>query len=579
MNLDPRLLRLAWKEKGLLLLTIACGLAGGGLILFQARQLSRILNAVFLGGQTLPQVWPLLLSLLPLLLLRPGFSWLGEWSGSRLAILVKDNIRSALIRKLVELGPAYTAGEETGELAASAVQGIDQLDAYFAQYLPQVALAALLPMIMLAVVFPLDSLTGWVLLLTAPLLPFFMALIGKNSEKLTGKQFTALRRMSALFLDLLQGLTTLKLLGQHQRTGQVAEVSERYRVVTLSVLRVTFLSALALELIATISTAVVAVEIGLRLLYGRLVFEQAFFVLVLAPEFYFPLRQLGLRFHAAMSGIAAAQRIQAVLDEPLLEPVVSSSHSVYSITLAAPLNLRFEQVSFRYLGREQDAIDEVSFSLRSGEMLALVGDSGAGKSTIARLVLGFQHPTYGRITVNGQDLAALPLEAWRSQLAWVPQRPHLFSGSLADNLRLAKPDATPGEMRAALEQAELRNWLDQQPAGLETHIGEQGGGLSGGQAQRVALARAFLRDAPLLVLDEPTAHLDPLQEQALEAATRRLCAGRAVLVIAHRLPTVARADRVLVLQAGRVVESGSPGELARLNGPFSRLTQVYRGAD
>jgi len=445
------------------------------------------------------------------------------------------------------------------------VEGIEQLDAYFSQYLPAIVLAASIPLTILLLVFPLDPLTGVVFVLTAPLIPFFMILIGKAGEALTKRQYNTLSRLSAHFFDVLQGLTTLKTIGQAKSQAQViGEFSARYRDVTMQVLRVTFLSALALELLATISTAIVAVEIGFRLLYRNMEFLPAFFILVLAPDFYQPLRNLGLRFHAGMSGVTAATRIYEILDTP----VSSATYQVSGETLGQPHlthpnltpdTLKLNNISYTYPARETPALQDVSLEIPSGKLTALVGASGAGKSTIASLLLRFISPQSGQILVGETPLEQIPPEQWREQVAWVPQNPYLFSDTLAANLRLARPAASEADLLTACRRAGLEEFIASLPAGLQTTIGERGARLSGGQAQRLALARAFLKDAPLLLLDEPTSSLDPALEASLEASVRELTQGRTVLVIAHRLATIRQADQVIVLQAGKVANlfSGS----------------------
>lgn len=578
MNIDPRLIREALKERLPLLAAIACGLVGGVLAIVQARQLSTLISRVFLGGQALADVLPLFGGLLLIFALR-ALSVLGsEVSGSAAAARIKSRMREQLTEKLLRLGPAYTAGEQSGEISAVFQQGIDALDAYFSQYLPQLVLAVLVPLAVLVSVFPTDALSGAVLLVTAPLIPFFMILIGKASEVLTGRQFTALSRMGAYFLDTLQGLTTLKALGQSAaRADRVEQVSERYRLTTMSVLRVTFLSALVLEMIGTLSTAIVAVQIGLRLLYGRMGFEQAFFILVIAPEFYLPLRQLGLRFHASMSGVSAAKRITQILEQPLPEVELPGAAPLVGMKLNSGDRLAFELVRFSYPDRPAPALNDVSFQIQPGKLNALVGPSGAGKTTAALLLLRFLAPSSGAVTLNGRDIRAFRLDDWRKLTAWVPQQPHLFHGSIGENIAFARPGAPTEEIHRAARLAQLEEFIDGLPLGYETPVGELGARLSGGQAQRIALARAFLKDAPLVVLDEPTAHLDPEQEALLEEATRRLCLERTVLIIAHRLTTVYRADHILVLDGSRLVESGTHAELLALDGRYAQMAAAWGG--
>ncbi len=559
-----RLLTLARSSRSMLLLTVALGWGAGLLTILQAWFLARVVNQVFLGGQTLADVLPLLGVLLLALVIKSLFVWGADVSANAVAQAVKADLRARLLRHLSTLGPAFTGGERTGELSTAAVEGIEQLDAYFSQYLPAIVLAASIPLTILLLVFPIDWLTGVVFFLTAPLIPFFMILIGRAGEALTKRQYGSLGRLSSHFFDVLQGLTTLKLLGQAKGQAQViGEFSTRYRDVTMQVLRVTFLSALALEFLATLSTAIVAVEIGFRLLYRNLEFLPAFFILVLAPDFYQPLRTLGLRFHAGMSGVTAATRIYEILDIPL--PQASSAGVVNLPEQAVSLRqagIIFKAVSYTYPNRETPALEKISLHLPPGKLTALVGPSGAGKSTLASLLLRFIAPQEGQILLDETSLDSLPPDTWREQIAWVPQNPYLFSDTLSANLRLARPAASNAELLTACQQAGLEEFIDSLPDGLATRIGERGARLSGGQAQRMALARAFLKDAPFLLLDEPTSSLDPVLEASLEASVRKLTKGRTVLVIAHRLATIRRADQVIALENGRVARQLSGKDVA-----------------
>lgn len=585
MMLDRRLWSEARAARFGMTLSVGAGLLVGAFAVCQAYALSQVIGQVFLRGRSLEQVREWLVILLAVILIRAGLVWLREAAAARAAVQIKENLRQRLLAHLIALGPSYLRGDRTGELASTFEEGVESLEVYFAQYLPSLALAALVPLTILLFVFPLDWVSGLVFLLTAPLIPIFMVLIGKAAEVLTRRQWESLSRLSAHFLDVMQGLTTLKLLGRSQiQVWSIAEATEHFREATMGVLRVAFLSALVLELMATISTAIVAVEVGLRLLYGGLAFEQAFFVLILAPEFYLPLRALGASFHAGQAGVAVANRLFQMLETPL-PPMGEASQSGSAAARVAisivqrPLGseIRFEDVCCAYEGGERPALRGVSFRIGSGEKVALVGPSGAGKSTVAHLLLRFVEPCQGAIFVGDVPLQDMPAADWRQCVAWVPQSPYLFPGTVAENIRMARPGATDEELLEAATLANADEFIDLLPQRYETPIGERGARLSGGQAQRLALARAFLKNAPLLILDEPTANLDPEAESLFLEAAGRLFRGRTALVIAHRLPTVVNADRIVVLVAGRVVESGTHQNLWAKGGTYRQMVAAYGG--
>jgi len=605
--MNRRLLQEITGVRGNLAVAVGLALAGGILTVIQALFLSRSVGQVFLGHDTLLAVAPLLAAMFVAAIGRAGAAWGSDVAANRAAGQVKSDLRDRFYAHLLALGPAYARGERSGELAQTATEGIEALDAYFSQYLPQVAAAALVPLAILAFIIPLDPLSGLLLLLTAPLIPLFMTLIGNLADGLTRRQWTALSRMSAHFLDTLQGLVTLKLFGRSlDEIRIIAEISERYRDATMGVLRVAFLSALVLEMVATLSTAIVAVEVGLRLLAGRMAFEQALFVLILAPEFYLPLRMLGSRFHAGAAGLAAARRIYEVLDVPAIDlPALDRSvedgpapghpppaGGAADLPRRQAIGVCFKSVSHTYGGDERQSLQDVSFEVHPGSRVALVGPSGGGKSTIAQLLLRFVEPTLGEIDVtncpalalepspatslSGVRLSGLPAAYWRTQVAWVPQRPYLFNTTVAENIRLARPDAGLADVQRAAELAHAAEFIETLPLGYDTVIGERGARLSGGQAQRIALARAFLRDAPLLILDEATASLDPVLEARVSGSIERLLEGRTALIIAHRLETIRRADQILVLDGGRIVEAGSHQNLLQRGGLYSQ--QVAAGS-
>jgi len=573
---DKRLFREAKRARTALFITVGMGLLVGVILVGQAYVLADVIDRVFLQHAGWREVRTGVLLLLLLSAARSLALWTREVSAQRVSGRVKKELRDRLMAHLFALGPTYARGERSGELSNTVVEGVEALDAYFSQYLPQLATSALVPLTIVLIVLTQDTLSAVVMTVTAPIIPMFMMLIGSIADRMTKRQWGTLSRMSAHFLDVLQGLTTLKMLGRsREQVKTIAEISDQFRRTTLGVLRVAFLSALVLELMATISTALIAVEIGLRLLYGKLLFQRALFVLILAPEFYMPLRELGAKFHAGMSGTAAAQRIFEILNTPLPRRALSAGPVV--VTRPRRFNIRFEDVWYAYEGGKRPALRGVTFAVQEGQKVALVGPSGAGKSTIAHLLLRFIEPDKGRIWVDDRSLSAWDVHAWRQYVAWVPQMPYLFHGTVADNIRLARPDAPMEKVVEAARLAHADGFIRELPDGYDTVIGERGARLSGGQAQRLALARAFLKDAPLLILDEATANLDPENEALLQEAVSRLLEGRTALIIAHRLNTVYDADQIVVLSDGVVVESGTHSTLLLRDGLYRRLVSAYGG--
>lgn len=546
--------------------TIISGCLCGGLIVGQAYGLALLIDRVFMKGQNLEQVLPLLLALLVIISLRALLSWLEEWLALQLARGVQTDLRRAWLDKIERLGPVQLKTEKTGELLYLFTEGLDTLQAYFGKYLPQLFKSGILPLLFLGFIFPQDLITGLILAVTAPMLPVFMVLIGRWAEAATKKQWQVLSRMTGYFQDILQGLVTLKMLNQSRRHGeQVEAVSEDFRRTSLKVLRIAFLSALTMELFSTISIALVAVGLGVRLVEGMLGFQIAFFLLLLAPEFYLPIRSLGNQYHASLNGVEAAERIFRFLAEP--EEV---KLAVGGQKASGRIDICFEEVDYQY-EKENLVLKQVSFTVVPGEKVALVGSSGGGKSTILHLLMGFITPGGGRILVGGQDLAAVDLETWRTQIAWIPQKPYILAGTIKENLLLGQEEITGEELAGACRRFGLQQLIEQLPEGYETRIGPGGRPLSGGQEQLLAITRAGLKQAPVLLLDEATANLDLLREDEVQRALSELMEGKTVLAVAHRLQTISKMDKILVLEAGCIAEMGAHQELLRKDGPYRAL--------
>lgn len=557
------------------------GALASALVVPQAWLLAHAIAPVVMEGAPIGRALVWLTPVLPLLLARLVLAHAADRAALGAALRLKGDVRAALLGHLAALGPARLGGRATGDVATTVIEAVDALEPYVARYLAHLGTLAGLPLLILAVVLSRDWISGLVLLFTAPVIPLFMVLLGQGAERLNRRQWRRLARLSGRLLDGLQRLTTLKMLNAEAgEESRLAAAAEAYRTSTMAVLRVAFLSSLALEFFATVAIAMVAVLIGFRLLDGALGFEAAFFVLLLAPEFYAPLRQLGVDYHARMEALAAAERIAALLGEPGDAPGTATPE------LGRAISLRCRGLRFGW-GEGAPAVDGVDLDLRPGEITVLVGPSGAGKSTLLSLLLGFVSPQQGTIEVGGagtsvHDLSALAPDHWMRQVALVPQRPHMFEGTVADNISLGAPaDGEPAtgnpaprreRVRAAARLAAADGFIAALPQGYDTPLGEFGQTLSGGQVQRLALARAFLKQtAPLLIMDEGTAGLDRATEAQVTAAVRELARGRTALIVTHRLATLHLADRILLMEAGRIVEEGTRAELLEKGGRFAVL--------
>ncbi|MBL1118707.1 thiol reductant ABC exporter subunit CydD [Streptomyces sp. 110] len=571
--IDPRLLRYARATRFFLAASVALGLAGAGLVIAQAMLIAEIVVGAFQRGDGVTAL-TLPLGLLALVAAgRAIVSWLTELAAHRAGAAVKSELRLRLLERAVRLGPSWLDSQRTGELTTLATRGIDALDDYFARYLPQLGLAVVVPVAVLARIVTADWISALIIVATLPLIPLFMMLIGWATQSRMDRQWRLLSRLSGHFLDVVAGLPTLKVFGRAKaQAASIRAITADYRRATLKTLRLAFLSSLALELLSTVSVALVAVDIGMRLVHGEMDLFTGLVVLVLAPEAYLPLRQVGAQYHAAAEGLTAADEVFAVLEREPSGAGGSPAPDARDVVLA------LDGLMVRHPGRTEPSLARTSCEIRPGETVAVVGPSGAGKSTLLNAVLGFAAPHEGRVLIGGRDLASLDPESWRRQIAWVPQRPYLFAGTIAENVRLARPDADDEGVRAALRDADALRFVSALPDGIETRLGEMGAGLSAGQRQRIALARAFLADRPVLLLDEPTANLDGETEASVVEAVRRLAEGRTVLLVVHRPALLPLADRVLRLPGPGSGPGSGRGPGGAGSGGLSSLSAVERAS-
>jgi ATP-binding cassette subfamily C protein CydD len=564
MNIDRRLFKLIKEERAPFIFSVISGCIASGMLVTQAFYLSNVIDSAFIQKLGIEKLLPLLEFFALFSVLRMFFNWASHAEANRGTLAIRKRIFSRLIEKVGTLGPIYTRSVQSGRLSTTLLKGVEALDAYYSQYIPQIFFALFTPILIVCTIFPGDPISGTILLASAPLIPLFMILIGKSASAMTEKQWKTMSRMSGYFLDVLQGLPTLKLFAQSKaQRDSIEKTGETFRHATMRVLKIAFLSSFTLELVGTIGTAIIAVGIGFRILEGKLTFQQALFVLLLTPDFYLPLRQLGTKFHAGMEGVSASKEIFDILEHT--SPTVKETGFITQNT-AGKYPIHFTDLSYTYPGATRPALDGLNVTIPEGKTTAIIGPSGSGKSTMINLLLRFQEPSHGSITINGNPIQDIPLDGWHNQISWVPQHPYLFNASLKENILLARPDASEKEVNAALSKTGLSNFVSLLPEGLDTMIGEQGSRLSGGEAQRVALARAFLKNAPLLILDEPTSHTDPELEAALRNSMEELMQGRTTVIIAHRLETIKSADQIIVVSQGKITQCGTHKELFNAGG-------------
>jgi thiol reductant ABC exporter CydD subunit len=546
--LDPRLVRHARATRRFIVVSVALGCVAALLIVAQAWLIAYVVAEAFLGGHDLDQLGVPMGVLGGVVLARAAVAWVAELAAARASAQAKSQLRADLLAAGAELSVKGDPRAGSGEVAVLASRGIDALDGYFSQYLPQLVLGVIVPAVMIVALLAQDWISAVIVAFTVPLIPLFMALVGATTREHTDTQLGALQRLAGHFLDVVAGLETLKVFGRARAQARaIARVTDLYRRRALATLRITFLSSLILELVATLAVAIVAVAIGIRLMHGGMGLRAGLFALVLAPEAYVPLRRLGANYHASAEGMSAADRAFAIIEAAPPRPAASARQAATRGSDLSRQPIELSGIGFTYPDRTSPALAGVSLAIRPGEVLALAGPSGCGKSTLLALLLGLRQPYLGSARIGGLEIAALDRRVWHERLAWVPQRPHLFHGSIADNVRLGRPGACDADVWRALDAAGMARVVDALPQGWASVLGDRGVGLSAGERRRLALARAFLRDSPVLLLDEPTADLDAETERDVLEAVRRMLVDRTAVIATHRAAALELCDRVVTL--------------------------------
>lgn len=564
-----RLFGLARGQRGFLPAQAALSFFSTAVIIFQMYLLSVIIHEVFMLNKAPAN--SLLYLMAAAIIARAALIWIRERLAQQQAVRIKSALRIRLFNHLLNQGPAFSRERKTGELVNTLTDGAGKLEDYFTRYIPSIIHIAVLPAVIIAFALYTDWLSGLIMLLTAPLILFFMWLIGTWAKSLTNRQWREMSAMSAHFLDVLQGIKTLKVFNRnHAEAAAVAEVSNSFRAITMKVLKVAFLSGMVLELAASISIAMVALQVGIRLIEGMMGYQMGLFILLLTPEFYLPFRSLGQHHHTGMEGASAAEKIFEMLD--------SGPHRIKSQTEVSlnveRLRVVFADVDFYYPNATQPALHRISCSIEPGELTAIVGRTGAGKTTFSQLLMGAFKPASGQILFNGTSLDQIHEDELNHIIAYVPQHPYFFNLTVLENLLMADAKATPEQVEEACIKAGAHAFITQLPQGYHTQLSENAARLSGGEKQRLAIARAFLKNAPLLILDEPTSNLDPESEELIARATAELVKNRTTLIIAHRLKTIFRAGKILVFENGQIAETGTHDSLIAQNGIYAGYLQT-----
>lgn len=554
-----------------MMLSIAMGLVSTVAVIAQAAFIATLLHSAIIEATPLEQLTSPIIGLIAALIVRSMATYVKEIAGFKAGAHIRVYIRQLVLDKVRQLGPAYIQQKQAGAWATLILEQVEEMQDYFAKYLPQMTLAGAVPLMILIVVFPQNWAAGVIFLLTAPLVPLFMALVGKKAAEANRKNFKALQRLSGHFYDRLQALTTIRLFNQaDQQVEQLNAASEVFRKRTMSVLKIAFLSSAVLEFFTSVSIAITAVYFGFSFIgelnfgnYGLpLTLFTGLFILILAPEFYQPLRDLGAYYHAKQQAIGAAESLVEFLNI-----AVDESQSTTQVSSTESLQIEAKEL----IVTAQDGthlVGPITISVEQGESIALVGHSGAGKTSLVNAVLGFL-PYKGSLKVNGIELKTIQAASWHQCISWVGQNPMLLHGTLLENLNLGDHSYSDQQIQHALHQSHSDEFV--QTLGLNYQIEDQMGGLSVGQAQRLALARAILQQGQLWIIDEPTASLDSTSEALIFDSLSQVTQHKTTLMITHQLSALSTVDRVLVMEKGQIVEQGSYAELFKQEGAFHQM--------
>lgn len=610
---DKRLNQEATNQRKIFVFLVFLAIFSGIFAIGQAYLIATVVDQTFLGGGGLSEAWYLLWILMAVFLGRVLVNYLNNRLAIRMAAEIKLSLRRRMLDKIRSMPYLNLLGHKAGETNAVLTDAIDTIDDYYSLYLPQIIQALIVPVMILAVAFKFNLYSAIIMLVTAPLIPVFMYLIGSMADAKAQKQYDALMTFSGHFLDVFSGIATLKIFDASKRQkDNILTMTNNFRDSTMDVLKIAFLSALMLEILATISTAMIAVEVGLRLVYAQLTFPTAFFVLLLAPELYLPLKNLGASFHAGKNSIASANLIWEFLDDDMLDEdlvndkldyeiifennftkeklLVKDDHQNSTCVLDSKnnrneLKINVENISYSYPSNpERRIIDDISMEIKKGEHLAIIGRSGAGKSTLLSILLGILEPSQGDIRVDGTKLRDYKHGEWANRIAYLPQSPYIFAGTIYDNIAMAINCELPmddEEIREKVIEAAVEAGVDlfvkDFPRGYETIIGEGGQGLSGGERQRLALTRVFVREADLVIFDEPTTGLDPITEAKLIESMSLLKLKSALVTVAHNLKAVMVADRILILDNGRIQLEGNHEDLIKQSQYYRDFVRLELG--